>query len=60
MYNVAHFQGKTSNVMRLLKFIKDWILIFSILSGVAGYFLCHAAHLCTTTHNLILRSVETV
>ena len=46
--------------MRLLKFIKDWILIFSILSGVAGYFLCHAAHLCTTTHNLILRSVETV
>ena len=46
--------------MRLLKFIKEWILIFSILGGVAGYFLCRAAHPCATTQNLILRSVETV
>lgn len=38
--------------MKLLKFIKDWILIFAILGGVGGYFLYASIPWLDSTHEI--------
>lgn len=43
--------------MKVLRFIKDWILIFAILAGVAGYLLCRALHFPPTVQHLLLGGV---
>ena len=46
--------------MRIMRFIKDWILIFSILSGVAGYLCCRALHPSPVVRDFVVSGVETL
>ncbi len=46
--------------MRLYKFITDWILIFAILGGIAGYFAYTSIPALDGTHQTALEIVQTV
>ncbi|NPD93052.1 transporter [Xylanibacter muris] len=46
--------------MKLLKFIKDWILIFAIISGVAGYFAYVNIPCLDSTRKTALATVELI
>lgn len=46
--------------MKLYKFITDWILIFSILGGVGGYFLYSSIPALNPTHGLAMEIVSYV
>lgn len=43
--------------MKLYKFITDWILIFSILGGVASYFIYAAIPALDSTHHFAMQAV---
>lgn len=44
--------------MKLYKFITDWILIFSILGGIFGYFIYTSIPALAPTHRMALATVE--
>lgn len=46
--------------MRIVGFIKDWILIFAIIAGVAGYFIYDAIPALDSTHEMALNVVSTL
>lgn len=46
--------------MRILKFIKDWILIFAMFGGIFGYFFYVSIPFLDSTHAVALQVVETV
>lgn len=46
--------------MKILKFVKDWILIFAMLGGIGGYFLYVNIPFFDSTHDLALKVVEFV
>lgn len=46
--------------MKLYKFITDWILIFSILGGISGYFIYDSIDALDDTHELALEIVGIV
>lgn len=46
--------------MKLSKFFKDWILIFSILAGVGGYFLYTSIPFLDSTHQIVLNMVQVI
>lgn len=46
--------------MKIYKFITDWILIFAIIGGIAGYFIYSAIPALNPTHGLALEIVQTV
>lgn len=46
--------------MKPLQFIKDWILVFAIASGIIGYFLYVSIPWLDSTHAFMLGVVETV
>lgn len=46
--------------MKVLKFIKDWILIFAIIAGVAGYFIYVSIPCLDSTRATALKAVEII
>lgn len=44
----------------LLRFVRNWILIFAMLGGVGGYFLYGSIGFLDSTHKAALQVVETV
>lgn len=44
--------------MKLLKFVKDWMLIFAMLSGIAGYFIYVNIPFLEPTHALADKTVR--
>ncbi|MCM1532427.1 MAG: transporter [Bacteroides sp.] len=45
---------------RVFKFINDWILIFSIIGGVAGYFIYTSIPVLDFTHEAALQTIKIV
>lgn len=46
--------------MKILKFIKDWILIFAIIAGISGYFIYTNIPLLDGTHHLVMEVIGIV
>lgn len=44
--------------MKIIRFLKDWALIVSIIAGIAGYFIYVNIPFLQPTHSLALRTVE--
>ncbi len=55
-----NFAHKKEINMKLVKFVKDWILIFSILAGIGGYFIYTNIPFLDGTHTFVNNLISIV